>query len=217
MGEWGGCRKATGISFCLKFRQIYGGFSPCRHKQLDEVERGPKLVLFPGQTHAVRAAVAGAELHLSRPCFPSPAAGWRCRMELQLHLQGLPRSRPAQITRLARRGQGRERGRSGECSDASCAPRGSSALIARLPRLAPGKPRFGSSTCPGGKPRQPWKTQEFLDLLARLRKMFISPPAVLPASVAVMVTVESCGLSWWSHNCPVDITRPLPFVHSRFG
>lgn len=75
------------------------------------------------------------------------------------------------------------------CVLRSPGPRGNSALIARLPRLAPGKPRFGSSTCPGGKNGSRGKLRNsWICLQGRGKRL------VLRSSAAVMVTVESCRL-----------------------
>lgn len=118
-----------------------------------------------------------------------------------------PRAPEQACTDNALSSAGPRGGRSGECSDASCAPRGSSALIARLPRLAPGKPRFGSSTRPGGKPGSRgklrnswvcWRGRGKCVVLCRL----CSPPLSLPWSLwkAVAGPGGHRPVPWPSHG-----------------
>lgn len=118
----------------------------------------------------------------SSPGQPCPArlraggAAGAARPELQLRLRGLwlP-TRPAQITRLARRG----RAEAGAASAAvrPALPRAPRQLRANrpAPQISAGKAAIWQLRLPWRKARQSWKTQEFLDLLARPRKTS-SPP-----------------------------------------
>lgn len=128
---------------------------------------------------------------------PQLRAGWRrCRKQLQLRLGGLwlP-TRPAQITRLA----GQER-REQRCVLRSPGP---GALRANRPPppISTGKAAIWQLHLPWRKARQSWKSQEFLDLFVRPRKMSGSLPAMLPSSV--VDGHKAVALSWWPHICPV--------------
>lgn len=108
------------------------------------------------------------------------------------------------------RGEGRqERRRVQRCVLESLGPRSNSALIAPFPRLALGKPRSGSFTCPGRKPgvhgkfKNPWICSH-----GQGKCLLPTPSPTFPQHLSSFrwSLLKTVTLSWWPQTHPVAIT-----------